>query len=247
MDVKITSGCEVIDELIGGVENNLITAIYGPAGSGKSNFCLLFANQIAKNKKVIYIDTEGGFSIERFKQINPNYEDLLNNIIILKPTNFAEQRKAVRILKEIVNESIGVIIVDTISMLYRAEIASQEELYSTNKELGKQIVLLTEIARKNNIPVIITNQVYSNFKSPGEVEMVGGDLLKYGSKCLLEIKKGRNSIRKLIVRKHRSIPEEKEITFRIVESGFELIGENKSNILDGNQESKKENEQKDYL
>src|SRR3989344_6355980 len=98
MDVKIVSGCEVIDRLIGGIENNLITAIYGPPGSGKSNFCLIFANEIAKSKKVIYIDTEGGFSIERFKQINPNYEELLNNIIILKPTNFGEQRKAVRIL-----------------------------------------------------------------------------------------------------------------------------------------------------
>lgn len=222
MELKI-GGCNVLDSLIGGVESGIITTIYGPPGSGKSNICLFLASEIAKEKKVIYIDTEGGFSIERLKQINQNYGEILDKIIILKPTNFSEQRKAIRLLGEMVDENTGIVIIDTISMLYRVELGSQEELYSSNKELGKQIVLLSEIARKNNIPVIITNQVYADFNNPGSVNMVGGDFIKYGCKCILEIKKGRNSYRSLCVKKHRSEKEEKEIKFRIVNSGFELL------------------------
>jgi len=222
MDLKL-GGCNVIDILIGGIESGIITTIYGPPGTGKSNICLLLASKIAQEKKIIYIDTEGGFSIERLKQINSNYGEILDKIIILKPTNFAEQRKAIRLLKEMVDNDIGMIIVDTFTMLYRVELGSQEELYSSNKELGKQLVLLNEVARKKNIPILITNQVYADFNNPGSVNMVGGELMKYGCKCILEIKKGRNSYRSLCVKKHRSVQEEKEIKFKITNSGFEMV------------------------
>jgi hypothetical protein len=43
---------------------------------------------------------------------------------------------------------------------------------------------MTEIARKKKIPVLISNQVYADFEDKDKVNLVGGDLLKYGSKCL---------------------------------------------------------------
>jgi hypothetical protein len=43
--------------------------------------------------KVIYIDTEGGFSLERVNQISGDLpEMILKNIMILKPVNFTEQK-----------------------------------------------------------------------------------------------------------------------------------------------------------
>ena len=51
---------------------------------------------------------------------------------------------------------------------------------------------LVEIARKKKIPVLITNQVYTDFDHRDEVKMVGGDLLRYGSKCLIELKTFHN-------------------------------------------------------
>jgi hypothetical protein len=53
--------------------------------------------------------------------------------------------------------------------------------------------------------------------------MVGGDILKYGSKCLIELQAGHRGIRKAIIRKHRSIAGEKEVFFRIIENGIETI------------------------
>jgi DNA repair protein RadB len=90
-----------------------------------------------------------------------------------------------------------------------------------NKDLGMQISYLSEIARRKNIPVLVTNQVYSSFEERENIKMVGGDILKYGSKCLIELQKGHNGIRKAVLKKHRSIAEDREAVFKIVNSGIE--------------------------
>lgn len=223
--MRVPTGSKVLDKMLnGGYETDIITTIYGPAGSGKTVLCLLCAIGIArKGKKVIYVDTEGNFSLERLKQITKqiavDYKKILQKIIFLRPTSFENQKRSFEKLKEIINEKIGLIVVDTIAMLYRLELGKNEDVYKVNRELGKQLAYLTEISRKKNIPVLIANQVYSDFENKDKVNIVGGDLLKYGSKCLIELQITPSNNRRAVLRKHRSIPEEKEITFKIVEGG----------------------------
>lgn len=238
---KISAGSYDLNKwLLGGYEKDIITTIYGPAGSGKTNLCLLVAvSQAKKGNKVIYIDTEGGFSVDRVRQlVKEDVDKILQNIIILKPTNFSEQKKSFyKLLKELRNrKGIGLIIVDGMTMLYRLELAeaikikSEEEIRKINSMLAKQMRTLAEIARKNLIPVVITNQVYSEFLSEEElrtgkerkVSMVGGDLLKYWSKCLIELNNERGR-RKAILRKHRSLPK-KELDFIITNYGIKKRG-----------------------
>ncbi len=229
---KIQTGSKILDVMLdGGYEKDILTTIYGPAGSGKTVLCLLCAiNVVRIGKKVVYVDSEGGFSLERLKQIafhiSQDYKKILNNIIFLKPTSFAEQKKSFEKLKDIINDKIGLIVVDTIAMLYRLELSKNEDIHEVNIELGKQISYLTEIARKKGIPVLITNQVYTDFDARDKVNIVGGDILKYGSKCLIELQITPNGNRRAILRKHRSLGEEKEITFKIVEGG--IIGTKES-------------------
>src|SRR3989344_1985241 len=93
--------------LHGGYESDVVSVIYGGAGSGKTNFCLLIAvSQAKKENKVLYIDTEGGFSVERIKQLaGAEYEKVLGNILLLKPTNFREQKKEFdKLLSQLKNE-----------------------------------------------------------------------------------------------------------------------------------------------
>lgn len=225
---KIPTGSKILDSMLkGGYESDIITTIYGPAGSGKTVLCLLCAINIArKDKKVIYVDTESGFSPERLKQIALDYKKILDNMIFLKPVSFEEQKKVFEKLKEIANDKIGLIVIDTIAMLYRLELGKNEDVYDVNKELGRQISYLTEIARRKNIPVLITNHVYSDFEEKNKVNIVGGDILKYGSKCLIELQITPSNNRRAILRKHRSLSEENEITFKIVEGG--IIGTKES-------------------
>jgi len=229
---KIPTGSKILDVMLdGGYEKDIITTVYGPAGSGKTVLCLLCSINVARmGKKVVYVDSEGGFSLERLKQIaesiSQDYKKILDNMIFLKPTSFAEQKKSFEKLKEIINDKIGLIVVDTIAMLYRLELSKNEDIHEVNLELGKQIAYLTEIARKKNIPILITNQVYADFDDKDKVNIVGGDILKYGSKCLIELQITPNGNRRWILRKHRSLAEEKEILFKIVDGG--IIGTKES-------------------
>jgi hypothetical protein len=86
--------------------------------------------------------------------------------------------------------------------------------------------VLAEIARKQEIPILITNQVYSSFLSEEdlkkgvekEVNLVGGDLFKYWSKCIIELRIDGGK-KKAILLKHRSLPN-KEINFEIKDKGI---------------------------
>ena len=61
---KIPSNSSLDEILDGGIEKGIITQIFGPPSSGKSNIALTLAVNVAKSgRKVIYIDTEGGISI----------------------------------------------------------------------------------------------------------------------------------------------------------------------------------------
>tara|TARA_Y100000034_G_C6889509_1_gene408954 strand:+ start:974 stop:1654 length:681 start_codon:yes stop_codon:yes gene_type:complete len=222
MNNKIGSGSEVLDSILdGGLEKDVVTTIYGPSGSGKTNFCITAITNIAKTgKKVLFLDTEGGFSVERMKQISEEYTDFFQNIIFFKPTSFSEQKDAFEKLKEIVDEKVGLIVIDSIAMLYRLELGKSDDIYNVNRELGQQIAYLTEISRKKDIPVLITNQVYSNFDDKTRLNMVGGDILKYGSKCLIELTLNEvTRKRKAVLKKHRYLPEDIESEFEIKEKG----------------------------
>lgn len=225
---RVSTGTKLFDELLnGGYEKGVITTIYGPAGGGKTTLCLLCLINIAKSdKKIIYIDTENGFSVERLSQLADNYKDILAKILFLRPQNFDEQKKDIEKLSKIINKNIGLIILDTIAMLYRLELKN-EGVYEINRELGKQISHLSQIASKVQLPILITNQVYADFEDKTKTHIVGGDLLKYGSKCIIELQVTANGNRRAILRKHRSIPEEKEVIFKIVQKGIESAKEGK--------------------
>jgi DNA repair protein RadB len=223
MENKIPSGSKVLDRMLeGGYEKDIITTIYGPAGSGKTILCLLCAINVCRNgKKVVYVDTESNFSIERLKQIAKfDYNKILEKILFLRPTSFEEQKSSFNKLRQIVDNKVGLIVVDTIAMLYRLELGKGEDVYGTNRELGQQLSYLNEISRKKHIPVLITNQVYADFKDKCKVNMVGGDLLKYSSKCLMELQITPSGNRRCILRKHRSIEGEKGFAFKVVEGGI---------------------------
>lgn len=221
---KISTGALFLDTFLeGGYDDDIVTTIYGPAGAGKTNLCLLAAVQAAKlGKKILFLDTEGGIAVERLNQLSNGNKILLDSIFFFQPYTWTEQKDLFARLKEEVNERIGLIIVDSISMLYRLELGNNGEVYDTNAALGKQIASLVEIARKKHIPVLVTSQVYADFQNQDQVKIVGGDLLKYGSKCLIELQK-LNTGRIAVLRKHRSLPEGKEVVFRIVREGVEEV------------------------
>ncbi|VVB84055.1 DNA repair and recombination protein RadB [uncultured archaeon] len=232
---KISTGSYDLNTwLYGGYEKGIITMIAGPPGSGKTNMAILAAcSQAKKGNKIIFVDTEGGFSSDRVKQIvGEGFEDILKNIFLIEPMNFLEQKKFFLTLNsQLKKEQISLIVVDGMAMLYRLELGDarkggDDEIREINREVARQMKLLAEISKKQNIPIIITNQVYQGFQSEEdwkkglerEMNIVGGDLFQYWSKCIIQLRneKGR---RRAILLKHRSLPQ-REISFEIKNDGI---------------------------
>lgn len=222
---KIQSNSSLDVLLGGGFEKGTITQIFGPPSSGKSNITLALAVNVAKNnRKAIYIDTEGGISIDRIKQISGNdFPRVANNIIVFEPTTFLEQNDNLRSIDVWLrknHEDVDLLVLDSAVALYRVDDMKSAKL---NKELGKQMGILSKIARTYDIAVVLTNQIYNAFDDEGnnDIRAVGGTILQYWSKVILQLERGEEvNQRTATLIRHRSIPEGKKATFSITSKGI---------------------------
>lgn len=221
--MKIKTGTPIDKLLDGGIESDAITNVYGPAGSGKTNIALASALAcIESGKKVIYIDTEGSFSFERFDQMGGD-EKTLKSILMLPVHTWEEQNEKIASLEKIVekDKSIGIVVVDSLVALYRLEM-DDKNFAVVNKQLATQYSIFSKIVRKHNIPVLVTNQVYNKGDN---VELTSRQIARYWSKTLIELKKlDKDNHRLAILRKHRSLPEGRSIEFEIVKDGLKAVG-----------------------
>ncbi len=230
MELKLP---EPLDELLSKLETGAITNFYGAPGTGKTNLCLLLSIECVKNGgKVAYIDTEGGLSLDRLKQITSDHEKTLKNIILAEPRTFEEQAKCVRSLEK---EDVDLVVLDSSVALYRLEHSENghqkegakkvdKEKMEANKELSKQLSILSNISRDKKIPVVVTTHTYKNWET-GENDVVGGDSIKYWSKAIVFLERtGKDGERKAIIAKHRSQPEGKAVKFVITEDGIKPSG-----------------------
>mgnify|MGYP006308274833 CR=1 FL=1 len=211
-----------IDDLLGELQSDTITTIFGPPGCGKSTLCFQYAiSCLEQGKKVIFIDTEGGFSVERLKQMSPQIS--LEDIIVLRPKTFEDQQKTIANLNQQIKSSrhIGLLIIDSLVMLYRLKLGDSPQ--KVNTELGEQLRLLTEISRTFNIPVLVTNQMYQDFDT-GEKKMVGGTLPAYWSKTILELDR-QGDLKKAVLKKHKFKKEGASACFEIRRCGLTTAGD----------------------
>lgn len=216
--------CPAIDKLLdGGLESGCITNFYGPSASGKSNIAFAAcASALAAGKKVLFIDTEGGFSLERLRQIcNGTSQAIGEKIILLEPKSWEEQKDAIKKMESL-KEGAGLIIIDSITALWRLAV-NDSNAGAVNNELALQLSILSKLARELNIPVLITNQVYTDIDS-GKIELSSRSIVKWWSKNLVELMHaGRTGCRIAIIKRARSLPEDKRIEFEICSDGLKEV------------------------
>lgn len=189
----IKTGIKGLNQIIKGYKNE-ITMVYGGAATGKTTLCMMLALDLAKKgNKILFIDTENSFSIERAQQIAPNFQYMVHNIFLFKIKNFEEQKKFFEKLPQLAKEGeFSAIILDTLGMHYRR--AVKEDSYTANKELSKELDFLKQLSK--NVPVLISNQIYS--KMDGNDSPVGGNMVKNFCDCLIELR--NNSHRELEIK-----------------------------------------------
>ena len=191
------------------ITNNL-TCIYGKAGSGKTTLAMQTARDYAQQgKKTIFIDSEAGFSTERFKQLTgKNYEELLEHIFVFTIKSFRDQQEKIKQLETLIKQGkFSLIIVDTLTTYYRRLVNSEPEL--ANSMLNSQLRILKTLSK--TIPIIITGQVYSTMETG--IRPTGGKIIEEPSDQLIHLEKEPRIIRTLK-------PGKKEIPFTIKDEGI---------------------------
>lgn len=210
---------EPLHALLDGIDFSALTNFYGAPGTGKTNVCLLASLECVKNGgRVIYIDTEGGFSTQRMSQLTPDIGQVLGKIQLIEPKDFKEQGDIIRGLEK---KGADLIVLDSAAALYRLEYADPDkEALKANRELSRQMSILSGIARNKKMPVIVTSHTYKNWETDRN-EIVGGDSVKYWSKVLVFLERtGKMAERNAIVIKHRWIPEGKSVKFVLTQDGI---------------------------
>ncbi|NYT02548.1 MAG: DNA repair and recombination protein RadB [Methanosarcinales archaeon] len=217
---RLPSGCPGIDRILGGgFEAGIITQLYGPSGSGKTNLVLqLMVQAVNRGKRVILIDTEG-FSAERFSQIaGEGARELATRIIVFEPLSLEEQHACIRDASRLAGEGVGLLVVDSATSLYRAVLEADDNR-QVRKVLTSQMSELQEIARRQRIPVAITNQVYMDVES-GQLRPIGGTSMEHICKAIVSLEKVGEGLRRARLVKHRSQPEGETAEFRITATGL---------------------------
>ncbi|UCE43849.1 MAG: AAA family ATPase [Candidatus Bathyarchaeota archaeon] len=207
MQRRISTGCPSLDRLLGGgLPNDGISLVYGEAETGKSSLAIQCAVNCARTGlKSIFIDSDGTFSSRRFTQIaHKDYEMISPLIVLIKPATFQDQMQALDHLEKYMTKNVGLLVIDTITSLYRIKLGDAKDTFEINRELNRQIAHLSEVSTSCRVATLITSQVRSVFlRDRVEVEPVATRVLKFWSKVVLGLRPtGQTRIIKANLEKH---------------------------------------------
>lgn len=220
----VTTGCPPLDDLLGdGLERGSVTQVYGPPAAGKTNVALSAAVETAAaGNKAIYIDTEG-ISLDRFEQLasakTDDVPELTSRIVIKEALDFEEQAEAVQDCSDLASEA-DLIVLDSATGFYRLERADDESGGESLRAVSRQVTHLLSLARRYDLAVLLTNQVYTDPEAE-RVRPLGGHTLEHWTGAVVRVDRFRGGVRRAKLEKHRAKPAGETAKFRITDSGLE--------------------------
>jgi RecA/RadA recombinase len=195
--MKILTGCRCLDaNLDGGISSDSLLLIYGEPETGKTTLAMQCAvNCALQNYKTLFVDCDNSFAPQRLSQVSEGkFEEIANNIILVKPNDFKEQTAVIDRLNEYTVNNFGLVVVDTVSSLYRVKVAETSgRAFGLNRELNRQMAILAQTAKTQKIPIIVTSQVRSVFDdSYVSIAPVATRVLKFWADTIISMKPTEN-------------------------------------------------------
>lgn len=231
---RLSTGSSNLNKLLGGgIETSGVTEVFGEFGSGKSQL----AHQLSVNVQLpteqggleaaaIYVDTENTFRPERVVQmalaVGLDPDKALKNVHVARAhTSDHQLLLAERAGKLAERTGARLLVVDSVTALFRSEYCGRGALAERQQKLGRHIATLHRVAELNDLAVFLTNQVQARpdvfFGDP--TRPVGGHVLGHAVTARVYLRKGKDNLRIAKLVDHPCLPAE-TATFRVTEAGI---------------------------
>jgi len=159
---RLSTGMSGLDRLLkGGFALRQINLVYGEASTGKTVLAMQSALEAsARGFKVFFVDADLSFSVQRLESLDRGGE-LAENIMVFQPEDFREQSRITESLELMLSRTPALLIVDSVTGLYRADIEKPGTVFVNNRELNRQLAYLSDLASRFELTILLTGQVHS--------------------------------------------------------------------------------------
>jgi DNA repair protein RadB len=220
----LSTGLRSLDAIMnGGFPRSSLSLVYGEASTGKSTLLLhCMIENLMDNEKALFIDSDHSFSLARLLQMTQSHaEGIAERIMLFSPISFREQTALIENLENYLTSHIQLVVIDSITSLYSASLESSN-VFTQNRQLGRQLAYLSELAPKRELSIIVTGQVHARPMSNDRAQLVSNRLLTYWPSVVLRLAlMGRGGLRMATLEKYfnsQDLP--RQCLFKIVEEGL---------------------------
>lgn len=221
----IPTGCKSIDRILkGGLPLGGTSLVYGEAASGRTSFALQCTiNCVKTSGNVLFVLTDHLANVERFSQMAGSQKVSIKNIVLFLPKTFDEQSRIVNQMKQYITSRVRLIVFDTVTGLYQAELGPTKDTIHLNRELNRQLAQLAEVAKQYSLSVLLTSHVHSIPEGePCAVEPVASRILRYWSQIIMKVEKtSALNVRRLILEKFEGKKSRGSCYFRLTREGIQ--------------------------
>jgi RecA/RadA recombinase len=210
----------------GGFPLRQISLLYGEASTGKTILSMQCALEMArKDFRVFYVDADQSFSAHRLERLIGGPQQA-EKIVLFRPEDFRDQVEIVENLENVLTKTPALVVVDSITGLYRSDDGGSAKIFARNRELNRQLAHLNSLTARFTLWVLLTGQVHST-PSAGEwlVEPVATRTLKHWSDLVLRLRQTpKTDVRDCILEKKNGVEVPgAHCLFRIGEDGIEDV------------------------
>src|SRR5207249_54869 len=159
---RLSTGISGLDRLLkGGITFVTIKLVYEEESTGKSVLSMQSALAAATSGlKVFFVDADLSFSVQRLESLDRGKE-LAENIVVFQPEEFREQIRITESLEVLLSRTPALLVVDSVTGLYRADLEKPGMVFVNNRELNRQLAYLSDLASRFELTILLPGQVHS--------------------------------------------------------------------------------------
>jgi DNA repair protein RadB len=194
----MSTGCAPLDQLLGnGLAGGEVLLIFGERGSGKTTLAFqMMAAAASRGEGATMLFTEGRAPLQRLTEIaGSRWQSISDLMWVREVKSFEDQDCIIEDIERQMPSKTSLLVIDSITSRYRAELGQHDENISINKALNRENALLKDLCRRTGLTVVMTSEVRSLMNGSG-IEPVASAILTYWSDKVLMIEKMFGDIRK---------------------------------------------------